>query len=136
MPLTPEHQEGKVVDHKSYLQWSSPPNNDEGTVAHPQLAKRQTKEKTSTERSGSFMDNVKSTLTVGHSNRDGEVISTLEALDLGNNEDQVGKFDDCDLGLMHHNVQSLNNKLLDIAMMLTVDNLNIPYILESNPHPF
>jgi hypothetical protein len=27
--------------------------------------------------------------------------------------------------LLHHNVQSLNNKLLDIAVMLTVDNLNV-----------
>jgi hypothetical protein len=27
--------------------------------------------------------------------------------------------------LLHHNVQSLNNKLLDIAVMLMVDNLNV-----------
>jgi hypothetical protein len=46
-------------------------------------------------------------------------------LDLGNDVDQIGKVDDWDLGLMHHNVQSLNNKLLGIAMMLTVDNLNM-----------
>jgi hypothetical protein len=64
-------------------------------------------------------------LTVGHSIRNGQVVNTLEALGLGNKEDQFGKFDYLDLGLMHHNVQSLNNKLLDTTMMLTVDNLNI-----------
>jgi hypothetical protein len=110
------------------------PNNDVGTVAQPQLAKRQRK-KTSTERSGHFMDIVKSTLIVGHSSRDGEVVNTLEALDLGNNENQVGKFDDCNLVLMHQNMQNLNNKLLDIAMMLTVDNLHIN-ILRFTAHWF
>jgi hypothetical protein len=67
------------------------------------------KEEISTERSGFFMDIVKFTVTVGRSSRDGEDVSSLQALDLCNNEGQVGKFDDCDLELMHHNVQSLNN---------------------------
>jgi hypothetical protein len=49
----------------------------------------------------------------------------VDALDLGNDVDHIGKFDDWDQELMHHNMQSLNNKLLDIAMMLTVDNLNM-----------
>jgi hypothetical protein len=44
----------------------------------------------------------------------------MGALDLGNVADQIGKFDDWGVGLMHHNVQSLNNKLLDIAMILTL----------------
>ena len=34
-------------------------------------------------------------------------------------------FSDYDIRLLHHSVQSLNSKLLDIAMMLTVDHLNV-----------
>lgn len=34
-------------------------------------------------------------------------------------------FSDYDIRLLHHSVQSLNSMLLDIAMMLTVDHLNV-----------
>jgi hypothetical protein len=37
----------------------------------------------------------------------------------------VKNLNDYNLILLHQNVQSLNNNLLDIAMMLTVDNLNV-----------
>jgi hypothetical protein len=60
-----------------------------------------------------------------NTNRDVEFVLTVGALDLGNDVDHIGKFDDWDKRLMHHNVQSLNNKSLDRAMMLTVDNLNM-----------
>jgi len=34
-------------------------------------------------------------------------------------------FNEYEIRLLHHNVQSLNNKLLDIAVMLTAENLNV-----------
>jgi hypothetical protein len=34
-------------------------------------------------------------------------------------------FKEYEIRLLHHNVQSLNTKLLDIAIMLTADNLNV-----------
>jgi hypothetical protein len=78
------------------------------------------------------MESVRSTLNIGNTNRDDEFVLAVDALDLGNVVDQIGKFDDWERGLMYHNVQSLNNKLIDIAMMLTVDNLcmNILYFTE------
>jgi hypothetical protein len=97
---------------------------NEGTGTQQQPVKRQ-KKKNSIEGSGFFMEFVRPTLNVVHTSGDDEVIHTVEALDLGSNEDQIGKFEDWDLGLMHHNVQSLNNKLLNIAMMLTLVNLNL-----------
>jgi hypothetical protein len=59
-----------------------------------------------------------------NTNRDDEFVLAVGTLDLGNDVDHIGKFDDWDKGLMYQNVQSLNNKSVDIAMMLTVDNLN------------
>jgi len=57
-------------------------------------------------------------------NKDNEIVNTIETLNLYNKIGQVKNFNDYAL-ILHHNVQSLNNKLLDIAMMLTVDNLNV-----------
>jgi len=34
-------------------------------------------------------------------------------------------FNEYEIRLLHHNVQSLINKLLDIAVMLTAENLNV-----------
>jgi hypothetical protein len=32
---------------------------------------------------------------------------------------------ECEIRLLHHNVQSLSNKLVDIAIMLTAENFNV-----------
>ena len=55
----------------------------------------------------------------------GVIKNAIETLDFYNKAGQVMNFNDYDKRLLHHNVQSLNNKFLDIAMMLTVDNLNV-----------
>jgi hypothetical protein len=72
-----------------------------------------------------FMESVRPTLNIVNTNRDDEFVLAVDALDLGNVVYQIGEFDDSELGLMHHNIQRLNNKLLNIAMMLIVDNLNM-----------
>jgi hypothetical protein len=89
-------------------------NNGKGTPTQPQHAKRQIKNPAQR-----GQESVRPTLNIVNTNRDDKFVITVDALDLGNDVDQIGKFDDWDLGLMHHNMQSLNNKLLDIAMMLT-----------------
>ena len=77
--------------------------------------------KPSTERSGFFMDILKPTLTVSHSNKDNEIVNTIKTLYFYDKAGQVMNFNGYDLRLLHHNVQSLNSKLLDIAMMLTLE---------------
>ena len=67
------------------------------------------------------MDIIKLTMKVSHFNKDNEIVNTTETLYLYNKIGQIKNFNDYSL-ILHHNVQSLNNKLLDIAMMLTVDN--------------
>jgi hypothetical protein len=71
------------------------------------------------------MDIIKPTLTVSHSSKDNEIVNTIETLDFYNKAGQVMNFNDYNLRLLHHNVQSLNNKLIDTAMMLIVDNANV-----------
>ena len=63
------------------------------------------------------MDIIKLTMKVSHFNKDNEKVNTTETLDLYNKIDQVKNFNDYAL-ILHHNVQSLNNNLLDTAMML------------------
>ena len=70
------------------------------------------------------MDIIKPTMKVSPFNKDNEIVNTTETLNLYNKIGQVKNFNDYAL-ILHHNVQSLNNKLLDMAMMLTVDNLNV-----------
>jgi hypothetical protein len=82
-------------------------------VTHPQLAKRQRK-KNSNERSGFFMDIIKPTPKVSHFNEDNEIVNTTETLDLYNKIGQVTNFNDYAV-ILHHNVQSLDNKLLDVT---------------------
>jgi len=71
------------------------------------------------------MDIIKPTLTVSHSNKDNGIVNTIETHDFNNKAGQVMNFNDYDIRLLHHNIQSLNSKFLDTAMMLTVDNLNV-----------
>ena len=70
------------------------------------------------------MNIIKPTMKKSHFNKDNEIVNTIETLDLYNKICQVKNFNDYPL-ILHHNVESLNNKLLDIGMMLTVDNLNV-----------
>jgi hypothetical protein len=63
------------------------------------------------------MDILKPTMEISHSNRDKELVNILETRDLCNNEGQVKNVKEFELRLLHHNFQSLNNKLLDIIMM-------------------
>ena len=71
------------------------------------------------------MDLIKPTLTVNHSNKDNEIVNIIETLGFYNKAGQIMNFNDYDIRLLHHSVQSLNSKLLDTAMMLNVDNLNV-----------
>jgi hypothetical protein len=71
------------------------------------------------------MDIIKPTLRVSHSNKDNEIVNTLETLDFYKKAGEVMNFNDYSIRLLHHNVQSLNSKLLDITMMLIVDSLNV-----------
>ena len=70
------------------------------------------------------MDGLKPTMELSLPNRDKELVNILETCDSYNNEGQVKNIREFELRILHHNVQSFNNKLLDIKMMLTIDNLN------------
>jgi hypothetical protein len=41
-------------------------------------------------------------------------------------------FNEYEIRFLHHNVQSLNNKLLDIAIMVTPENLNVNIYVSPN----
>jgi hypothetical protein len=71
------------------------------------------------------MDNIRSALTVSQSLMDNEPVNLTNTLKFYNETDCVMNFNESEIRLLHHNVQSLNNKLLDIAVMLTVGNLNV-----------
>jgi hypothetical protein len=57
--------------------------------------------------------------------RDKELSNIFETSGLDNNEGRVKNIGEFELRILHHNVQSLNNKLHDIKMMLTIDNLSV-----------
>jgi hypothetical protein len=76
-------------------------------------------------RPGFFMDNIRSALTVSQSFKDNEPVNLTNTLDLYNEPDCVMNFNEYEIRLLHHNVQSLSKKLLDIAIMLTAENLNV-----------
>jgi hypothetical protein len=67
----------------------------------------------------------KATLTVSQSLKDKEPVNLTNTLDFYNETDCVMNFNEYKIRLLHYNVQSLNNKLLDIAVMLTAENLNV-----------
>jgi hypothetical protein len=105
-------------------------NENEVKTAHPQLARR--REKTSIERPGFFMDNIKPAFTVSQFIKDNELVNLTNTHYLCNETGCVMNFNEYEI-ILHHNVQSLNNKLLDIAIMLTTENLNVN-ILCSTEH--
>ena len=71
------------------------------------------------------MDNIRSALTVRQPLKDNEPVNLSNTLDFYNETDCVMNFNEYEIRLLHHNVQSLNNKLLDIPVMLTTENLNV-----------
>ena len=74
------------------------------------------------------MDIIKPTLTVSQSSEDNEIVNTIETLEVYNEEVQVMNFNDYDLRLLHRRVQNVNSEVLDMAVMLTVDNLNVNFL--------
>jgi hypothetical protein len=98
-------------------------NKNEDKITHPQIAKRQ--KKSNAARPGFFMDNIRSALTVSQSLKDNKPVNLTNTLNFYNETDCVMNFNEYEIRLLHHNVQSLNNKLLDIAVMLTIENLNV-----------
>jgi hypothetical protein len=71
------------------------------------------------------MDNVRPALRVSQSFKDNEPVNLSNTLDFYNETDCVMNFNEYEIRLLHYNVQSLNNKLVDIAIMLTAENLNV-----------
>jgi hypothetical protein len=71
------------------------------------------------------MDSIRSALTVSQPFKDNEPVNLTNMLHFYNETDCVMNFNEYKVRLLHHNVQSLNNKLLDIAIMLTAENLNV-----------
>jgi hypothetical protein len=62
-----------------------------------------------------FVDNIKSALTVSQSFKDNEPVNLTNTLYFYNEIDCVVNFNEYEIRLLHHNVQSLNNKSLVIA---------------------
>ena len=71
------------------------------------------------------MDNLKPRCKINHSNSVDELANILETGDSCNNEGRTKNVREFELRLLHHSVQSLNNKLIEITIMLTVDKLNV-----------
>ena len=71
------------------------------------------------------MDNIRSVLTVSQSFKDNGPLNLTNTLDSYNGTDCVMNFNEYEIRLQHHNVQSLNNKLLYIAIMLNAEDLNV-----------
>jgi len=71
------------------------------------------------------MDNIRSALTISQSPKDNEPVNLTNTLNFYNEKDFVMNFKDYEIRLLHHNVRSLNNTLLDIVVMLTAENVNV-----------
>ena len=92
-------------------------------IAHPQPTKRQ--KKTSTQRPGFFMDNMKPALQVSQFIKNNELVNLTNTHVLYNETGCVVNSNEYEISLLHHNVQSFNNRLLDIAIMRSTENLNV-----------
>jgi hypothetical protein len=79
------------------------------------------------------MDNIKLALKVSQFVKGNALVNITNTRDLYNETGCVMNSNECEIRLLHRNVQSLNNKLLDIAIMLIADNLNVN-ILRSTEH--
>jgi hypothetical protein len=109
---------------------SQPSNSQKGTneneekITHPQNTKRQ-RRNPALQDQDLFMDNIRSALTLSQSRKDNEPVNLTKTLNFYNEKDCVMNFNDYEIRLLHHNVQSLNNKLLDIAVIPTTENFNV-----------
>jgi hypothetical protein len=60
------------------------------------------------------MDNIRSALKVSQLLKDNEPVNLTNTLNFYKGKDCVMNFNEYEIRLLHHNVQSLNNKLLDM----------------------
>jgi len=82
------------------------------------------KEKSQYQETRIFYGQHKTYLTVCQTVKVNELVNLTNTQDLYNETGCVMNSKEYEVRLLHHNVQSLNNKLLDIAVMLTTENLN------------
>ena len=85
------------------------------------LSSSKDKKKTSAERPGIFKDNIKPALTVSQFIKVNELADLTNTHDLYNETGCVMNSNEYEIRLLHHNVQSLNNNLLDIAITLAAE---------------
>jgi hypothetical protein len=71
------------------------------------------------------MDNITPVLTVSQSAKVNELVNLTTTHDLYNETNSAMTPKAYEIRLLHHNVQSLSNKLLDIAIMLATDHSDI-----------
>jgi hypothetical protein len=71
------------------------------------------------------MDNIKPVLTVSQSAKVNELVNLTNTRDSYTETSCTMISKEHEIRLLHHNVQSLSNKLLDIAIMLTTEHSNI-----------
>jgi hypothetical protein len=93
-------------------------------TALSQPTKRQ-KKKTCIKKPGFFMDNVTPVLTVSQSAKGNELVNLTTTQDPYNEIHSDMTFKSYEIWLLHNNVQSLSNKLLDIAIILATEHSNL-----------
>jgi hypothetical protein len=71
------------------------------------------------------MDNVTPVLTVSQSAKVNELVNLTTTGHLYNETNSAMNSKEYEIRLLHHNVQSLSNRLLDIAIMLATEHSNI-----------
>jgi len=71
------------------------------------------------------MDNIIPIQTVSQSTKVNELVNPTNRRDLYNEIKSATNSKVYEIRLLHHNVQRLNNKLLDIAILLATDHSNI-----------
>jgi len=71
------------------------------------------------------MDNIKAALPVRQFIKVNELANLTDTHNLYDETGSDMNSNEYGIRLLHHNVQSLNNKLLDITIMLTARNLNV-----------
>jgi len=77
------------------------------------------------------MDNIKPALTVSQFIKVNELANLTDTHDIYDETGCVMNSHEYGIRLLHHNVQSLNNKLLHITIMLTGENLNVNVLLNT-----
>ena len=70
------------------------------------------------------MDDLEPSMELTPPNREKGLVTILDTCNFYNNEGHAKNTSEFEQRKLYHNVQSLNNKLLDMKMMLTIDVLN------------